>query len=57
MIRPPVVEQRRTTARSSARRTWTVVKRFLGCAAWPTFAFGAVALCFATVALALTDNL
>ncbi|MFI6287748.1 hypothetical protein ACIBCM_23890 [Streptomyces sp. NPDC051018] len=57
MIRPPVAKQRHGTARRSARRLWAVVKRFLGRAAWPTFAFGVVVLCFATVALAITDNL
>ncbi|MCM2390326.1 hypothetical protein [Streptomyces albipurpureus] len=57
MIRSPVAERRPETARSSARGTWAVVKRFLGRAAWPTFAFGVVVLRCATVALAITDNL
>ncbi|MEU0689888.1 hypothetical protein [Streptomyces uncialis] len=57
MTRPPFAERRRATARRSAWEKWAVVKRFLGRAAWPTFAFGVVVLCFATVALALTDSL
>ncbi|MEU3601673.1 hypothetical protein ABZ714_23575 [Streptomyces sp. NPDC006798] len=57
MIQQPVAERRRGTARLSARGTWAVVKRFLGRAAWPTFAFSVVVLCLATVALAITDNL